>query len=72
MDEELTARELDVLQAVATGRGNKEIAEALSISINTVQVHLRNIFGKLGVASRTEAVTSALSRGLIQLNKARK
>ncbi len=69
MVEALTERELEVLQAVASGKSNKEIAEGLSLSTNTVQVHLRNIFGKLGVSSRTEAVTHALRWGLISLRK---
>ncbi len=65
--EPLTQRELEVLQAVAQGLGNKEVAEKLCISINTVQVHLRNIFGKLGVESRTAAVSAALKQGLVKL-----
>ncbi len=69
MMEALTERELEVLQAVAGGKSNKEIAEQLFLSTNTVQVHLRNIFGKLGVGSRTEAVTQALRQGLISLRK---
>jgi len=60
----LHPRELQVLKLVATGRGNKEIAARLSISIHTVQSHLSRIFGKLGVGSRTEAVNVALQRGL--------
>jgi DNA-binding NarL/FixJ family response regulator len=63
----LTARELEVLQAAAQGKGNKAIALALSISPQTVQVHLRNIFGKLGVTSRSEAIAYALGRGWITL-----
>lgn len=66
--EPLTEREIEVLQAVAGGLSNKQIGESLSISTYTVQVHLRNIFGKLGVDSRTEAVTSALRRGMIRLS----
>ncbi|MCL4534377.1 MAG: response regulator transcription factor [Bacteroidetes bacterium] len=69
MVETLTERELEVLQAVASGKSNREIADALFLSTNTVQVHLRNIFGKLGVGSRTEAVTHALREGLISLRK---
>jgi len=69
MAEALTEREVEVLRAVAEGRSNKEIADRLCLSINTVQVHLRNIFGKLGVSSRTEAVTCALREGLIALEK---
>lgn len=67
MAEALTGREIEVLQAAARGMANKEIAEALCISSYTVQVHLRNIFGKLGVDNRTEAVTFALARGWIKL-----
>ncbi|MBI3976995.1 MAG: response regulator transcription factor [Chloroflexi bacterium] len=63
----LTGREVEVLQAAARGMANKEIAEALCISSYTVQVHLRNIFGKLGVDNRTEAVTYALAQGWITL-----
>ncbi len=67
MAEALTAREIEVLQAAARGMANKEIAEALVISTYTVQVHLRNIFGKLGVDNRTQAVTYALAQGWIKL-----
>lgn len=69
MPEGLTERELDVLRSVARGRSNKEIGEALGISTNTVQVHLRNIFGKLGVGDRTEAVAYAIRQGWIALGK---
>jgi DNA-binding NarL/FixJ family response regulator len=69
--EQPTERELEVLQAVATGKSNKAIALQLNISTYTVQVHLRNIFTKFGVNSRTEAVTFALSQGWISLNESR-
>jgi two-component system, NarL family, response regulator LiaR len=69
MSESLTERELEVLQAAASGKSNKEIAEVLCISTYTVQVHLRNIFGKLSVGSRTEAVTYALRQGWIKLDR---
>jgi NarL family two-component system response regulator LiaR len=69
MVESLSARELEVLQAAALGKSNKEIAETLVISAYTVQVHLRNIFGKLGVGSRTEAIAHALRQSWITLDK---
>jgi NarL family two-component system response regulator LiaR len=69
MAESLSARELEVLQAAALGKSNKEIAEALIISAYTVQVHLRNIFGKLGVGSRTEAIAYTLRQGWITLDR---
>ncbi|HEX2980960.1 MAG TPA: response regulator transcription factor [Anaerolineaceae bacterium] len=65
--EGLTEREMDVLRAVAQGRANKTIAAELRISTQTVQVHLRNIFGKLGVSSRSEAVAHAIQYGWITL-----
>jgi len=69
MQEGLTERELDVLRATAQGKSNKEIAVLLAISAGTVQVHLRNIYGKLGVKDRTEAVTFALRQGWITLEE---
>jgi DNA-binding NarL/FixJ family response regulator len=67
--EELTEREVEVLAAAARGLTNKEIGKALYISDRTVQGHLQNIYQKLGVTTRTEAVTTGLSLGLIPLNK---
>jgi two-component system NarL family response regulator len=64
--ESLTTRELDVLRMLAAGKSNKEIALRLSITETTVKSHLRSIFTKLGVLSRTEAVTVASRRGLVQ------
>jgi two-component system, NarL family, response regulator LiaR len=65
----LTDRELDVLRLAARGLTNKQIGSDLAISDRTVQNHLANIYTKLGVASRTEAVTSALQRDLIKLSE---
>ncbi len=65
--EALTARELEILRLAARGKSNKEIGRQVGISDRTVQGHLANIYGKLGVAGRTEAVTEALKRGWIIL-----
>jgi len=65
--ETLTARELEVLRLTARGLSNKEIGRRVGISDRTVQGHLASIYGKLGVAGRTEAVTEALKRGWIIL-----
>jgi DNA-binding NarL/FixJ family response regulator len=63
--ESLTERELDVLRLAAQGKTNRAIGSDLGISHRTVQGHLASIYGKLGVNSRTEAVTEALRRGWI-------
>jgi len=63
--EELTEREIEVLQLAGKGITNREIADSLSISHRTVQAHLSHIFSKLGVGSRTEAVVYALRKGLL-------
>jgi len=65
--EPLTARELDVIDALAQGLSNRAIAGRLGISEHTVKFHLASIFGKLGVTTRTSAVRRALRRGLIHL-----
>lgn len=66
-DTPLSEREIEVLQIASGGQTNKEIGSALFISDRTVQGHLRNIYEKLGVTTRTEAVTLALQRGWIKL-----
>ena len=65
--EELTERELEVLRLAAQGMSNREIALELGISVRTAQTHLSNIFGKMGVGSRTEAVMGALRKGWLTL-----
>ncbi|NLG28037.1 MAG: hypothetical protein GX557_09005 [Chloroflexi bacterium] len=65
--EELSAREREILQAVVTGATNQQIALSLHVSVNTVKAHLRNIFEKLGVQSRTEATMCAIQRGLVEV-----
>jgi two-component system NarL family response regulator len=64
----LTAREIEVMKLVAAGRRDKEIAVVLAISSNTVRVHIKNIFSKLGVSDRTEAMGVALRRGIIHID----
>ena len=65
--EPLSARELEVLQHVSRGRANKRIAAEMDIVEDTVKAHLKNIFAKLDVADRTQAVTVAARRGIIDL-----
>jgi len=65
--EPLTEREIEVLQLVAAGKSNKEIGLKLFISESTVKGHLHNLFSKLSVLSRTEAISVATRRGLIQV-----
>ena len=67
LTERLTARERQILDMMAEGLGNKEIAWQLQISEHTVKFHVSSILGKLGAASRTEAVTLGLRRGLIMM-----
>ena len=66
-DEDLTPRELQVLQLIGDGYKNKQIAGELSISENTVNFHIKNIVDKLGANDRTHAVTIAVRRGLLSL-----
>ena len=67
---QISEREREILRLVATGATNQQIAHQLNISINTVKVHLRNIFEKIGVASRTEATVFAVRSGLVQISEA--
>lgn len=66
-DDMLTSREIDVLRLVAGGNANKLIADQLSITEDTVKGHVKNILSKLGANDRTQAVTIALKRGIIEL-----
>jgi len=66
-DDELTARELEVLKLIAQGNANKEIAAQLSVREDTVKSHVGNILEKLGANDRTHAVTIGLKRGIIDL-----
>lgn len=63
--QQLTARELSVLERIVAGRANKEISADLSISEATVKTHINSMLGKLGVADRTHAATVAIQRGLV-------
>jgi DNA-binding NarL/FixJ family response regulator len=65
--EHLTPREIEVLQLLSEGLGNKEIASRLNISEHTAKFHVASIMGKLGAASRTEAVTLGIRRGLVMI-----
>ncbi|MGD0765465.1 MAG: response regulator transcription factor [Dehalococcoidia bacterium] len=67
MPEHVSEREIEVLKLAAKGMSNKEIAAELNLSVRTVQSHLGNIFDKLGVSSRTEAVLHALKEGWLSL-----
>lgn len=66
-DETLTDREIEVLRQVAEGNRNRDIAEKLFISEETVKVHLKHVMGKLGANDRTQAVAIGVRRGIIQL-----
>jgi LuxR family maltose regulon positive regulatory protein len=63
--EPLNERELEVLHLIAEGLSNKKIAERLVIALSTVKWHINNLFGKLGVHSRTQAVAQAKELGLL-------
>ena len=62
--DDLSQREVEVLRLLAAGRSNRDIAEALYISLNTVATHVRNILTKTGTINRTEAAAYALRHGL--------
>jgi len=66
-DEALTTREVEILQLVAEGNRNRDIAEQLFISEGTVKVHIKHIMEKLGANDRTQAITIAVRRGIIHL-----
>jgi len=67
--ESLSPRELAVLELVAAGHSNKEIAAALNLSLSTVKLHLQNIFSKLGAQDRTQATAAAFHRGIVRLKE---
>lgn len=67
--EPLTGREMEVLELTSRGMSNAEIADTLYLSVRTVQAHLRSIFNKLGVGSRSEAIVYALKKGWLSLDQ---
>ncbi|WP_448662929.1 response regulator [Sphingomonas sp. CJ20] len=67
IDDALSPREIDILQLIAGGNANKEIARALQLSEDTIKSHIKSIFAKLYVSDRTHAVTVAARRGIIDL-----
>ena len=66
MEDSVSVRELEVLQAVSKGKSNKIIADDLSISEHTVKNHIKNILSKLDASDRTDAVVIAIRRGFIE------
>jgi DNA-binding NarL/FixJ family response regulator len=68
--EKLTEREVEVLRLAALGMSNKEIAGKLSVTVRTVKAHISNVFSKMDVASRTEAILKAMREGWLELEKA--
>jgi DNA-binding NarL/FixJ family response regulator len=66
-DDDLTAREIDILRLIAAGNANKQIADQLSIGEATVKSHVTNILSKLGANDRTHAVTIGIKRGIIDI-----
>lgn len=65
--DDLTDREIEVLREVAAGNANKNVAQHLKVSEETVKAHMKNILSKLGANDRTHAVTIALKRGIIEI-----
>ncbi|HEY9744684.1 MAG TPA: response regulator transcription factor [Oculatellaceae cyanobacterium] len=65
----LTERELDVLELIVRGKSNKDIAEALNITIHTVKIHVGNVIQKMGVEDRTQVAIKALQQRLVQMPK---
>lgn len=65
---DLSPRELDVLQMLGRGFSNKEIGTQLGVAEGTVKIHITNMFGKLGVADRTQALLAAIKRGILQID----
>jgi two-component system NarL family response regulator len=70
--EDLTQRELDVLEQIVSGKSNKEIGTELDISEATVKTHINSLLSKLGVTDRTQAATAAIRRGIVPLESLRK
>ena len=68
-DISLSKRELDVLRLLSQGLSNRQIATSLTLSQNTIKLHVASIFFKLSVGNRTEAVTTAVRRGIIVLDE---
>ncbi|MBD2494500.1 response regulator transcription factor [Nostoc sp. FACHB-280] len=66
-NEELSDRELEVLRLIAKGKNNQQISSILNIAESTVRFHINNIFGKLKVSDRTQALVTALKRGIVRL-----
>ena len=64
----LTARELEILQLIVDGKSNKEIADQLSLSVNTVSVHRANIMDALGIHKTAELVVYAIRNGLVNIS----
>jgi DNA-binding NarL/FixJ family response regulator len=66
-EEMLTTREVEIVQLIASGQSNRDVADGLSISESTVKVHVSNIMEKLGASDRTDAVVIAIRRGIIKV-----